>query len=104
MALMTWGRPGSFATIIGTDPTTGTDHAIPNGATAYTIYAVGTGAVAHRTTGSSALTNILTTSNVVPVGVLAGPYAISPQADTHIQVAEIGAAAITAYYISFMRG
>lgn len=103
MALMSWGRPSNVAPIIGTDPGTGTDHTIPNGATAFTFYAVGTGAVGVRTTGSASLTNIATTSHVVPTGVLVGPFSINPQADTHVQVVEIGAAAVTAYYINFLR-
>lgn len=101
---MNWGRPTGLPHVVGTDPGAGTAHPIPTGARAFFFRAVGTGPVAVRVFGSTSLTGLLTAAFLADVGITYGPFDISPQSDTHVQVGEVGAAAVTAYYISFTRG
>lgn len=104
MGLDNWGRPFGLANVTGTDPGTGTAHAIPSGAVAYTIYAVGSAGdrVHHRTAVDNNVTGLAANSFIGPVGQLLGPFAISSQNEKFVQVAEAGTG-ITAYYISFLR-
>src|SRR5215207_1944765 len=105
MAPMTWGRPTALANVTGGDPSTGTSHTIPSGATNYFVYAVGTAGdrVHHRTAPTSSVTGIAANSFIGPVGQLLGPFAISRPSDKEVQVTE-GGTGVTAYYISFTRG
>jgi hypothetical protein len=105
MPPMTWGRTYGMANVTGGDPGAGTSHTIPNGATNYFIYAVGSAGdrVHHRTAATTSLTGLAANSFIGPVGQLLGPFAVSPQSDKEVQVAEAGTG-ITAYYISFTRG
>lgn len=105
MPAISWGRPTLLANVTGTDPGAGTSHTIPNGATAYFIYAIGSAGdrVHHRLAPTNSVTGIAANSFIGPVGQLLGPFAISPQTDKEVQVTE-GGTGITAYYISFTRG
>jgi hypothetical protein len=102
---MQWGRPANLPNVIGTDPGAGTSHAIPSGARQFFMFAVGSAGdrVLFRAAPNDDETDIATESFIGPVGVILGPFDISPQADTHIQVSE-GGTGVTAYYISFTRG